>query len=445
MYVKTIDNLVTDTTSNMSVAIGITVTVLKPNPIPQSSLKAQVVDNTVLLYWSLPNVTTLPISQTRIKRTTSVINNPTWETAELVGDKSGTFTSFSELVKGTYTYWLAAVDTENNESEPISLTTEVAQPPNFVFNAEYTSAFEGTKTNAVVEANTGKLVLPVNTTETFAGHFTSNGWTGPQAQVTAGYPVFIQPGISTGSYEETFDYLSELTSSQATLNLGTTQVSGISVINHILSTSLDNITWTNFPDALSIFATNFRYIKIKVNIIQSTPGSICRIDTLNIRLDSKQKSDSSSLIAKYDVANNVDLTGTIINFSQEFVDVTSITANANSTQPLIAVCDFLDTSKLGTYSIVSNICTVTIPLDAQGISHNLLAGQKVRVFFTTGTAPSGVYTVITSTNTTYTLAVPVANTSGTINTYPNSMRVYVYNQNGVRQNNVQVSWQVQGY
>lgn len=445
IYVKTIDNLVTDTTSNMSAASGKTITVLKPNPIPQSSVKAQVIDNTILLYWSLPNVTTLPIAQTRIKRTTSATTNPSWATAELVGDKSGTFTSFSELSKGTYTYWMAAVDTEDNESDAISITTEISQPPNFVFNAEYISEFAGTKTNAVVEANTGKLVLPVNTTETWSQHFSSHSWASPSAQVAAGYPIFIQPGLTTGSYQETFDYLSVLASSQVTLNLGTTQVAGTSVITHVISTSMDNVTWTDFPDSNSVFATNFRYVKVKVNITQGTAGSICRIDSLGVRLDSKQKSDSGSVIAKYSTSPNTDLTGTIVNFAQEFIDVISITANANSTLPMIAVCDFLDTPKTGTYSIVSNLCTVTIPTDANGVAHNLLAGQKVRVFFTTGTAPSGVYTVVSATTNTYTLAVTSANTSGNINTYPNSMRVYVYDQNGIRQNNVQVSWQVQGY
>lgn len=438
--VKTIDNLITDTTSNMSAPVNIIVTVSAPNPIDKTSYRAQVIDNTVLLYWALPSITTLPISHVRIKR-----NGTSWETAEAVGDKSGTFTSFSELSGGTYTYRIATVDTEGNESVSIDLTTEVSQPPNFVFNAEYNSTFSGIKTNAVIEANTDKLILPVDTSETWESHFSANSWTNPSDQVAAGYPVFIQPGDTTGSYVEVFDYLSELASSQATLSLGGTVIAGNPILSHIISTSLDGITYTDYPGSNSVFATNFRYIKISITIAQGTPGSMYRIDSVNVRLDSKQKSDSGNVVAKYNTSNGTDIYGTIINFNQEFIDVSAITPSVNSTQPLIAVCDFLDTSKVGTYSITNNVCTITIPTDSNGVAHNLLPGQNVRIFFTTGIAPSGVYTVLTATNNTYTVAVTSANTSGNVNTYPNSMRVYVYNQNGVRQNNVQVSWQIQGY
>ena len=63
----------------------------------------QVIDNTVLLYWS--QVTgSLPTDTYEIRR------GVTWATATLIGTKSGGFTTVMETVAGTYTYWICAIE-----------------------------------------------------------------------------------------------------------------------------------------------------------------------------------------------------------------------------------------------------------------------------------------------------------------------------------------------
>ena len=111
---------------------------------------------------------------------------------------------------------------------------------------------------------------------------------------------------------------------------------------------------------------------------------------------------------------------------------------ALSTTSVITVYDFNDTVITGTYSLVSNVCTVN------ATAHGLITGQKVRLSFTSGTAPSGVYLITLINDNSYSVAVTTANTSGNISTYPNSMRVYAYNVAGIRQSLV-VSWAVKGY
>ena len=451
--VKTIDNLLTATTSNKSIAGTRIVTVSRPNRIPLTSYRAQVIDNTVLLYWELPEISTLPIASVRIKK-----GGTSWETAEPIGDKAGTFTSFSELSKGTYTYRIAVVDTDGNESDSISLTTEVSQPPNYVFNRDFVSTFAGsqvTLVNAYLDTVNTDVILPVNLTETWQEHFVNNNFGSPQAQISAGYPIYIQPGLipgtpdlETGSYTEIFDYITVLASSQITLSIGATVLAGTVNVTYKISTSLDGVTYKDeYTNVNSIFSTQFRYIKVFVQVTQTTTGGLYKLDSVSVRLDSKQKSDSNNVIA-YDgtaLVNGIShVNGTIANFGKEFIDITSINVTPNSTTPLIAVYDFLDTVKTGTYSITSNVCTITIPT-VDGVAHNLMPGQLVRVFFTSGTGISGLYTVLTATTNTYTFSITTANTSGNVSTYPNSMRVYVYDKNGVRQNNVQVSWTVSGY
>lgn len=63
----------------------------------------------------------------------------------------------------------------------------------------------------------------------------------------------------------------------------------------------------------------------------------------------------------------------------------------------------------GTYSVNANVCTVTLT------SHGWVTGQRVRLTPTSGTMPTGFYTITSHTANTFTVAVVTANTSGNVN------------------------------
>jgi hypothetical protein len=296
-------------------------------PAPVSGFTAQVIDNNVLLYWTLPAKTSLPLDHVLIKR------GATWGGAVSLGTKSGSFTSYQELASGMFTYWVAVVDTDGNESTPVSVTAEVAQPPDFVFNAQYASDFTGTLSSAILEA--GGVVLPVNTTETWAQHFTNNAWTTPQSQIDAGYPVFIQPGTGSGYYEETFDYGTALASSKVTVASGGVTVSGSPTITTTISVSLNGSAWTDYAGYTSVYATNFRYIKVRIAVTGA--GTIYRLTSLSVMLDSKLKNDAGT-----SAVLGADSGGTVINFNIAFIDITSLTVTPQGTTQLTAVVDFTD-------------------------------------------------------------------------------------------------------
>ncbi len=279
--VKTVDNL-----DNLST--GISVSAEKLLPGSATNFRAQVIDNTVLLYWDLPAITTLPISHVLIKKGTN------WASATKIGEKDGTFTTITELQAGTYTYWISVVDTDNNYSTPISYTTQVSQPPDYIFNTEWTSNFSGTKTNAIIE--NGALVLPVNTTETFAAHFTTPGWAGPSAQVSAGYPVYIQPGTTTGTYQEVFDYGTTLGASQISTSINGTVIAGTPNVSMTIETGVTAGVYTNTFNSGNAFLTNFRYVRLTITVTQAVAGSIYKINGLTLRLDAKQKTDSGTSV-----------------------------------------------------------------------------------------------------------------------------------------------------
>jgi hypothetical protein len=408
------------------VSNSLTVTVPKALPNPVTNFRAQVIDNNVLLYWNLPAKTTLPVQDVLLKK------GNTFATAVEIGAKSGGFTSLAELSGGTYTYWIQTRDTDNNYSTEVGLSVLVSQPPDFVFNAQYFSTFNGTKSSAINEGS--GLLLPVNTTETWTTHFTSRSWADPAAQIAAGYPIFIQPNNGSGSYVEIFDYGTVLGSSQIQVNHTGTVIAGSPVLSFTIAYSLDGITYTSIVGSDAIFATNFRYIRITANVTTSAATDLYLLNTLNVLLNAKQISDAGHVNAVLTDAN-----GTVVNFAKEFVDVASITLTPSGNTLNTAVYEFLDTVINGTYTLTSNVATI----NATG--HNLIAGQKVRIVFTSGTAPSGIYTVASVVNANqYLVNITTANTSGNISSYQQGFRVYLFNSAGARASGT-VSWSIRGY
>ena len=412
-----------DIHNNKSSGYSEIVTKLAPNP--PTEVRAQVVDNTVMLYWTLPVRTSLPIDHILIKR------GPVWETATVLGDKKGEFTTINESTGGNFTYWLVAVDTEGVQSAPVSVTTLVSEPPDFVFHGEFNSTFAGTKSSATFDGSV--LALPVNTTETFEQHFTSRGWASPQAQVNAGFPIFIQPSGGTGYYEEVFDFGQPLASSRVLLNYNGTVIAGSPVIVPRISLSLDNSTYIDYNGVTDVFGLNFRYVKVRITVTEATNVGLYEISQLTVRLDAKLKNDAGVVSAV-----STDTLGTIVNFNKEFIDVQSITLSPSATSPVIPVYDMKDTFVSGTYSVSSGVCTVTIN------NHGMITGQKVKLFINNGSGITEIYTVTSYTTNTFTVNMSSTNTSGGCSMYPQSFRVYLFNNSGTRVS-ANASWAIKGY
>lgn len=412
-----------DLLGSQSTGAQLSVTKLGPNPV--TNLRAQVIDNNVLLYWDLPAKTTLPVQNVEIRK------GATWASAQVIGTKAGGFTSLQELQAGVYTYWVAVNDTDNNQSTPVSVSANVAEPPDFVFHGDFDSTFTGTKSSAIVE--TGEVVIPVNTTETWADHFTSRSWNSPDDQIAAGYPIFIQPTPTTAYYEEVFDFGSELASSRVTVTSTGVTVAGTPTLSWAISVSQNGSTY-NQIGTTDAFGTNFRYVKVRLTVTDASQKAVYRLTSLNVRLDAKLINDAGTVSAV-----STDANGTVANFAKPFIDVSSITVSASGTTPLTAIYNFQDANIAGTYSVASNVCTVS------ATAHDLVVGQKVRLSMSSGGGIDGVYTVasVPSANS-FTVAMTTANTSGNCSMYPQGIRVYLFNSAGTRVNGT-VSWSIKGY
>lgn len=414
-----------DLAGNKSSGLAIAVEKLAPGPV--TGLRAQVIDNVVMLYWKMPSRTSLPVSHVKIRR------GATWASAVDVGTKAGEFTTITELAGGVYSYWLAVVDTDDNESTPVSVTATVSQPPDFRFNGEFPVDFSGTSTNAMLQG--GALVLPVNLTETYEQHFVNNGWTTPAQQIAAGYPIYIQPGPTTGSYEQIFDYGSTLGSSNVTAQLDGTVLAGSPTVAVSLSFSSGG-AYTDYPGSQSVFATAFRYVKVRVDVTQNAVGDLYRINGLKLVLQSKQKTDSGSLtVGDGTAAPN----GSIANFNSEFVDIEAITPVGMGTAAVTCVPEFKDVLLNGTYTVTSGVATINVT------AHELIVGQNVRLDFSSGLGIRGVYTVASVVNAnSFTVAMGASNTSGNVTAYWAGFRVRLFNASGTRVSGT-VSWTARGY
>ena len=223
-------------------------------PIGIISISSQVIDNNVLLYWNQPN-STFKVDYYIVKK----------DGVE-VGTISGTFFTIFESVSGTYTYSIIAVDVAGNQSAEYSVSATVAQPPDYELQADYTSLLLGTRTNAYKSGTPPRLLVCVNTTETWQQHFTSRGWNTIQDQINAGYPYYAQPAMDDASYEEVIDYGLVISNTVATPSYNTNLITGSGVTTVVkMAYSLDNISYSSFfVVTSSLFIPTLRYLKVRI-------------------------------------------------------------------------------------------------------------------------------------------------------------------------------------
>lgn len=190
---------------------------------------------------------------------------------------------------------------------------------------------------ACVVASDGGILGPVATGQTWASHFTGNGWTTPQDQITAGYPIYIQPAVvSDGYYEERWDYGSVLPSVRISAQAQWQVVAGSpSVVVDIAYKENSGDAWTTLPGEAQIFAANVRYVKVTIHFLATTAVDLVHLTALQVTLDALQRDDAGVV-----ACNSADTGGTNATFNAEFVDVQSITVTPAGTGDRRAVVNF---------------------------------------------------------------------------------------------------------
>lgn len=352
-------------------------------PIGVSGITAQTVDNNVLLRWAAPASTWL-ISHYNVYRE-----------GAFTGTVDATFFVIFEQVAGTYLYGIQAEDIAGNVGPINVVSATVTQPPDFELQDVRVSLLAGTRTNAIIfgepevgweynagvgwiqddtagwfAAYTGKLLVCIDTTETFGSHFTSRAWDQPDDQIAAGYPIYIQPTKLTASYQEVIDY--ETTLNNVIVNLSWTleqlTLAGTVTIASTIEFSADAIIWSAPVAGPSAFSASFRYARITFNFTANNDKALAVFSNLVILLDVKREVDSGVV-----TANAGDANGTVVTFNKAFRDVDSITLTpTKQAEPLTSIYDFVDVPnptefKVFVFDSIGNRVTATVSWKARGI------------------------------------------------------------------------------
>lgn len=294
--------------------------------IPAPVISPTVISNFVLLNWTEPDSVFL-IDHYTVKKD-----------GVQIGTASGTFESFFETVGGTYTYTVEPVDIVGNVGTPSAgSVVMVNDPQDYILQDSITSILNGTKTNCKLEnvGGTDMLLACIDTAETYANHFITNGWATPAAQVAAGYPIYIEPSELTGSYVEIFDFGSILNNLIVVVNWNTVVYGAIETNTSTLETSTDAITWSTPVIATSTFAASLRYVRFTMNFTSVDDLGLAYFYNLQCLLDVHREQDGGTVSVLA-----ADVGGTVVSFNKAFKSVDTIALTPVSTVEQKATYDF---------------------------------------------------------------------------------------------------------
>jgi len=269
----------------------------------------------------------------------------------------------------------------------------------------------------------------------------TSGWATPQEQVDDGFSYFSQPSETTGYYEETIDYGTVLSSSRVSVILDTTHTIGTPTVTITISSSTDNVNFTDYVGVSSVYLTNFRYIKFRITANSTAGLHLLNIRSINIKFDAKLISETNTSKA-FDV-----VTG--LSYSQ-----TGTTLTVTQTSHNRSVGEFVDlafTSGLGTNGIyeiqsvpASNTYTVTMPSSnsTSGSVNSDTNGTPV-VMTTTFVDVASIHAQYIGTTVNNTVVVDFTDAPN-----PTYFKILLYNSSGNRITSLtdnKVSWTVEGY
>lgn len=191
----------------------------------------------------------------------------------------------------------------------------------------------GLASNAMLDH--GVVVMPVDVTTTYQAHFTNAGWTSPNDQINASFEEFIEKSVSAGYYEQVFDTGQSLQAAKVTVNPNFQVADGLPSTSVDISTSLDNVTYVTTTGVTTLFGTNFRYVKVRLNATSAGGDDLVQLLGFSCVVEVKIKSDFGTINC---VAS--DSGGTNTTFNYPFLSVTSINLTPEGSTAIIPTVKF---------------------------------------------------------------------------------------------------------
>ncbi|SPA17264.1 host specificity protein J [Cupriavidus taiwanensis] len=267
------------------------------------------------------------------------------EGSRYYGTNDTEFAAIFEQVGGHRRYCIVAEDTAGNISNEVSVDVIMNPPPDFVLIDERDLSCtdpECVRVNAAVSTDVyGNHVayLAPKEPQTWQQHYDGHGWTTPQQQVDAGFPIYIQPTEATGSLEwvEDMGTVLPVANIGVAANVLVTHEAALYEVN-IAVRKLATDPWKVYPQTTQVTATDFQYVGVQIVMTNGDGKGIIRVkDYTHLSMGLSIKTDEGSVYA-----NKVDAKGTFVAFNEDFSDVRSIQLTSNSADgtPLVPVLSF---------------------------------------------------------------------------------------------------------
>lgn len=227
------------------------------------------------------------------------------------------------------------MDTAGCPGKPASVSVTMSQPPDYVLRDDYHSDFkQATLTQVYREGD--RLYAPV-VDESWQQHFECHGWQTPQDQIDAGFPRYFEPASLTAVVEESLDYGAVQPATTISAWLSSRRLHGEASATPTLSVrAREDAPWQAFPGQAQMFATDFRFVKIRYDLTARDAHALQMITDLNLKLAVKHRVDSGQGEAQADQEH-----GVWVAFQVPFVHVQGApNVQPMRTTPTYAVVDF---------------------------------------------------------------------------------------------------------
>ena len=304
-----------DMGGNYGVPVDIDIAVTLPDA--PSSLNTTAVDNNVLIRWpSASNPAKLDIISYEVRRCPD--GNPScsssnWEALSPVSSTAGMFISHLETTGGAFKYWLRATDSAGNVSEAISSIVLVSEPPDFILKEDRLStldvsapsSYEGEETTIEttgIHKGAVSAFLPVDDSETWSQHFTTNGYNSPQEQVDAGFEYFLEPSQTSADFWQKWDLEVLINPSSIQVGIGLRLLTGTVIPSTTIyysdsdpdGTSLENTAgWNTASGSSTMAGQAFRYLKVHT-AFSTSDGGLAALDEYRVKISLKNITDSGT-------------------------------------------------------------------------------------------------------------------------------------------------------
>lgn len=308
-----------DTTGHYSNA-DYSTTLTVSNPATPADKGSNCTYNTIKFFWS-NCFTSFPINHYEIYRGSS------FATATLIGENKTTNFAFVEYTSGLNTYYIRALDIAGNVSGELTLSFTVTDPPDFKLVQSWNDDFSGTCVNVQPEDIIGPDGYSVRQLKAIINTTQLNDDIGDR---TDDFVIENTTLVTSGSYEQVFDYGADINGAVAIFEMAYYDVTGTLTITPTVSFSADGVSYTDYAGVWSYnYTSTFRYIKIHIDFAKSGTADANVICITSLK--STIKRDRVFARGTITIPAGGELTTTFATLGLTFIDVDAILLTSQTT------------------------------------------------------------------------------------------------------------------